>query len=66
MLEAGLDVKNFRPRATGALRYTTNKFYRISGGSTRLKGVVPDIALPSISDYLEVGESSFPEKPMAS
>ena len=62
--QAGLDVKNFKAEAFGALRYTTNKFYRISGGSTQLKGVVPDIALPSISDYLEVGESSL-ENPMA-
>jgi carboxyl-terminal processing protease len=57
--QAGLDYKNFDPRTFGALRYTTNKFYRVSGSSTQLKGVVPDIVLPSINDYLEVGEGSL-------
>ncbi len=61
---AGLNVKNLNAASFGALRYTTNKFYRISGGSTQLKGVVPDIILPSVNDYLEVGEGSL-ENPMA-
>jgi carboxyl-terminal processing protease len=43
----------------GALKVTTRKFYRASGSSTQLKGVIPDIILPSIDDYLEVGESSL-------
>ena len=47
------------PAALGALKYTTNKFYRITGSSTQLKGVTPDIILPSIRDYLEVGEASL-------
>jgi carboxyl-terminal processing protease len=47
------------PVAFGALKYTTNKFYRITGSSTQLKGVTPDIVLPSIRDYLEVGEASL-------
>lgn len=64
-MQAGLDSRNFNPSAFGALRYTTNKFYRISGGSTQLKGVVPDIILPSTDDYLEgVGERSL-DNPLA-
>ena len=47
------------PVAFGALKYTTNKFYRITGSSTQLKGVTPDIVLPSIRDYLDVGEASL-------
>ena len=43
----------------GALKLTIRKFYRASGSSTQLKGVTPDIALPSIDDYLEVGEDSL-------
>ena len=35
------------PMSLGALKYTTNKFYRVSGSSTQLKGVIPDIVLPS-------------------
>jgi carboxyl-terminal processing protease len=52
------------PAALGALKLTTRKFYRASGSSTQLKGVVPDIVLPSIDDYLEVGEGSL-ENPLA-
>lgn len=48
----------------GALKLTTRKFYRASGSSTQLKGVVPDIILPSVLDYYpEVGESSL-ENPL--
>jgi carboxyl-terminal processing protease len=35
------------------------KFYRASGSSTQLKGVVPDIILPSINNHMEVGEGSL-------
>ena len=34
------------------------KFYRVNGGSTQHKGVIPDITLPSAIDSSEVGESS--------
>ncbi|NCX96560.1 MAG: tail-specific protease, partial [Chitinophagia bacterium] len=40
----------------GSLKLTMEKFYRVSGGSTQLKGVVPDINLPDPSDYLEDDE----------
>lgn len=43
----------------GALKLTIQKFYRIAGGSTQLKGVVPDIILPSITDAMELGEASL-------
>lgn len=41
----------------GALTLTIRKFYRPSGASTQLEGVVPDIVLPSANSALEVGES---------
>ncbi len=44
----------------GALKVTIQKFYRIAGGSTQLKGVVPEIILPSIRDVMEIGEDSLP------
>jgi carboxyl-terminal processing protease len=50
-----LPVLAARERA-GHLKVTIQKFYRPSGSSTQLKGVVPDIILPSIVDALEVGE----------
>jgi carboxyl-terminal processing protease len=44
----------------GALKLTVQKFYRPSGASTQLKGIVPDIILPSFNDYLELaGEVSL-------
>jgi len=46
----------------GSLKITIKKFYRASGGSTQLKGVISDIELPSIWNYdtNEVGESALP------
>src|SRR5205814_6693169 len=47
----------------GAVKITIRKFYRASGSSTQLKGVVPDVVLPSVNNVLEVGESSL-ENPL--
>jgi carboxyl-terminal processing protease len=41
----------------GYVQYTIQKFYRINGGSTQNKGVVPDIAFPTAIDPAETGES---------
>ncbi len=44
----------------GALKLTIKKFYRPSGASTQLKGVVPDIILPSLfNESKEIGETSL-------
>lgn len=40
----------------GALKTTTQKFYRIDGGSTQLKGVTSDIEMPDRLSYIEIGE----------
>mgnify|MGYP003956578505 CR=1 FL=1 len=40
----------------GALKVTIQKFYRINGGSTQSKGVVPDIIIPDTFSALEIGE----------
>lgn len=40
----------------GALKLTTQKFYRINGGTTQLRGVTPDVVLPDAYAYLEFGE----------
>lgn len=47
------------PQKTGAAKFTVQKYYLPSGDSTQLKGVVPDIVLPSIEDYLPIGESDL-------
>ena len=48
------------PIKTGATKLTIQKFYLPSGSSTQLKGVVPDIVLPSIDEYLPIGETDLP------
>lgn len=40
----------------GSIKLTVQKFYRINGGSTQLRGVTPDIKLPDAYSELEVGE----------
>ena len=40
----------------GALKTTTQKFYRINGGSTQLKGVMSDVIMPDRYTYLDMGE----------
>ena len=40
----------------GLIQYTIQKFYRINGGSTQLKGVAPDITFPNVIDMKEYGE----------
>ncbi|MEK7384412.1 MAG: carboxy terminal-processing peptidase [Elusimicrobiota bacterium] len=48
----------YRSYKPGALKLTVQKFYRISGGSTQHRGVLPDIHLPSAGDLSESTESS--------
>jgi carboxyl-terminal processing protease len=40
----------------GEVKLTTQKFYRINGGATQRKGVIPDIILPDAYSLLEIGE----------
>ena len=40
----------------GALKLTIQKFYRINGGTTQLRGVTPDVVLPDAYSFLEFGE----------
>lgn len=48
----------------GDLKLTIKKFYRASGASTQLKGVVPDVVLPSVlNESKEVGERAL-ENPL--
>jgi len=44
----------------GALKITTDKFYRINGGSTQLEGVKSDIVFPSRYNSIEIGEKDQP------
>ncbi|MEY4691010.1 MAG: hypothetical protein RIT19_1335 [Verrucomicrobiota bacterium] len=43
----------------GQVKVTISKFFRPSGSSTQLKGVVPDVVLPSINNFADIGESAL-------
>ncbi|MDK2910429.1 MAG: carboxyl-terminal processing protease [Bacteroidales bacterium] len=43
----------------GSLKMTIQKFYRINGGSTQLRGVSPDIRMSDPYSYIEIGESEL-------
>jgi carboxyl-terminal processing protease len=49
-------VRNSEVGDLGALKTTTQKFYRINGGSTQLEGVSSDIVMPDRYAYLKMGE----------
>ncbi|QYM80307.1 carboxy terminal-processing peptidase [Horticoccus luteus] len=61
-----LEMRNLVPRLarspdkTGATKITVQKYYLPNGSSTQLKGVIPDIVLPSVEDFLPIGEKDLP------
>lgn len=48
----------------GEVKITMQKFYRINGGATQLKGVTPDVILPDPYEFIETGEKEM-DYPMA-
>lgn len=57
-------VGNNDLKPLGEVKITTQKFYRVNGGSTQLKGVIPDIILPSPYNYINAGEKDL-DTPLA-
>lgn len=58
-----IDLNQWAPKETdqlGQVKLTVAKFYRINGSSTQLKGVMPDLELPSAFKVNEYGEGSQP------
>lgn len=51
-------VKNEKPKF-GELKMTVAQFFRINGGTTQLRGVTPDITLPTMTNVEDFGESSY-------
>lgn len=47
----------------GSVKITQQKFYRVNGGATQLKGVTPDILLPDPYALIDLGEKEY-ENPM--
>jgi carboxyl-terminal processing protease len=56
--ETGFSMSN---SDLGTIKLTLQKFYRINGGSTQLRGVYSDIVLPDNLEYLKVREKDDPE-----
>ncbi len=56
-------VQTIQSLDLGEVKYTIGKFYRVNGGSTQHKGVIPDIIFPPTYNGEEVGESSL-ENPL--
>jgi len=60
----GLDPENGFSMSNsdlGTVKLTLQKFYRINGGSTQLKGVASDIVLPDQLEYLKLREKDDPD-----
>lgn len=55
-LDQMLTPANAEFRPLGSIKITTQKFYRINGGATQLRGVVPDIITPDQYNYIDLGE----------
>ncbi len=49
-------MKMMNDAPIGSLKLTVQKFYRVNGGSTQLRGVTPDITLPDAYSQLDLGE----------
>lgn len=62
-VQAMIDLARYMPSELrdakpGSLKLTIQKFYRVSGGSTQNRGVIPDVRLPALSDEADFAESS--------
>jgi carboxyl-terminal processing protease len=53
-------VSNANPSDLGVIKLSLQKFYRVNGGSTQLKGVASDIVLPDQYEYLKLREKDEP------
>lgn len=52
-------VRNSDMDDLGALKITSQKFYRVNGGSTQLEGVKSDVVMPDRYSYIDVGEKDY-------
>ena len=52
-------VQRMENLSYGQIKFTEQKFYRVSGESTQHKGVIPDIELPLVYSNQEIGEMSY-------
>ncbi len=68
-VQSFIDLDNFlipqfdTIKPIGSVKITQQKFYRINGGATQLKGVTPDVLLPDPYEFIEIGEKEL-DNPM--
>jgi len=58
-LDNAVTGEQVKYRPLGAIKMTTQKFYRINGGATQLKGVASNIQMPYNYAYIDVGEKEL-------
>lgn len=59
MVDLNRWVRNNDMGDMGALKITTDKFYRVNGGSTQLEGVKSDVVMPDRYSYIDIGERDY-------
>lgn len=59
LIDLNVYVRKMDVDDLGALKLTTQKFYRINGGSTQLEGVKSDIVMPDRYTYIDIGERDY-------
>ncbi len=59
-IDAFLTDATEEEKALGSVKLTIQKFYRINGGSTQRKGVIPDVQVPDMYEYIDRGEREIP------
>jgi carboxyl-terminal processing protease len=62
IIKLNKDLRGSRSQKVGNLgvvKLTIQQFYRITGGFTQYKGIVPNIVLPSLFRHLKSGEKYF-------
>ncbi len=68
-VQSFIDLDNFlipqfdTIKPIGSVKITQQKFYRINGGATQLKGVTPDVLLPDPYEFIDIGEKEL-DNPM--
>lgn len=60
IIDLDRQTRGRRGEPLGLYKVTIQEYFRVSGGSTQLKGVVPDILLPDPTSFIESGERTLP------
>ncbi len=61
VIDLDRNVRQMQPQADplGLYKITIQEYFRVSGGSTQLKGIVPDVLLPDPTSFVESGERTL-------